>query len=53
MNFITTNQNPHIRIQHADIPDGTTFYIIIKGISGSNVEGLVVGIVSGIYYEVN
>ncbi|CAC5414424.1 unnamed protein product [Mytilus coruscus] len=41
MNFITTNQNPHIRIQHADIPDGTEFYIIIKGISGSNVEGLV------------
>ncbi|XP_063399976.1 uncharacterized protein LOC134684607 [Mytilus trossulus] len=41
MNFITTNQNPHIRIQHADIPDGTTFYIIIKAISGSNVEGLV------------
>ena len=42
MTFTSTRQNPRIRIQHAHIPDGTPFYIIIKGISGSNIEGTVV-----------
>ena len=42
MTFTSTRQNPQIRIQHAHIPDDTEFYIIIKGISGSNIEDAVV-----------
>ncbi|KAK3101031.1 hypothetical protein FSP39_000383, partial [Pinctada imbricata] len=38
--FRSTKQHAHIDIHHADIPDGTMFYIIIKAISKANVEGI-------------
>ncbi|CAG2233138.1 unnamed protein product [Mytilus edulis] len=40
MAFESTKQHAHARIMHTNIPDGTLFYIIIKTISKSNVEGL-------------
>ncbi|CAC5386461.1 unnamed protein product [Mytilus coruscus] len=40
MAFESTKQHSHARIMHTNIPDGTQFYIIIKTISKSNVEGL-------------
>ncbi|XP_076117799.1 uncharacterized protein LOC143085385 [Mytilus galloprovincialis] len=40
MAFESTKQHAHHRVVHSNIPDGTQFYIIIKTISKSNVEGL-------------
>ncbi|CAC5386466.1 unnamed protein product [Mytilus coruscus] len=40
MAFQSTKQHAHARIMHTNIPDGTQFYILIKTISKSNVEGL-------------
>ncbi|XP_071123148.1 uncharacterized protein [Mytilus edulis] len=40
MAFESTNQHAHHRVTHGNVPDGTEFYIIIKTISKSNVEGL-------------
>ncbi|CAG2234222.1 unnamed protein product [Mytilus edulis] len=40
MAFESTKQHAHHRVVHTNIPDGTQFYIIIKTISKSNVEGL-------------
>ena len=42
MSFESTKQHSHHRVAHSDIPDGTRFYIIVKTISKSNVEGLTV-----------
>lgn len=44
MAFESTNQHAHHRVTHGNVPDGTEFYIIIKTISKSNVEGLSVRI---------
>ncbi|XP_052067298.1 uncharacterized protein LOC127706680 [Mytilus californianus] len=40
MAFESTKQHAHVRVTHANIPDATEIYIIIKTISKSNVEGL-------------
>ncbi|CAG2222618.1 unnamed protein product [Mytilus edulis] len=40
MAFESTKQHAHVRITHANIPDATEIYIILKTISKSNVEGL-------------
>ncbi|CAG2242937.1 unnamed protein product [Mytilus edulis] len=40
MAFESTKQHAHVRVMHTNIPDGTQFFIIIKTISKSNVEGL-------------
>lgn len=42
MAFESTKQHAHVRVMHTNIPDGTQFFIIIKTISKSNVEGLTV-----------
>ena len=42
MAFESTKQHAHHRVMHTNIPDGTQFYIIIKTISKSNVEGMTV-----------
>lgn len=44
MSFQSTKQFAHHRMMHGNIPDGTRFYIIIKTISKSNVEGITVRI---------
>ncbi|XP_078334035.1 uncharacterized protein LOC111124258 [Crassostrea virginica] len=38
--FRSTKQHPHIHLPHADVPDGTEFYIMIKTTSKANVEGI-------------
>ncbi|KAK3103765.1 hypothetical protein FSP39_021725 [Pinctada imbricata] len=38
--FRSTKQHAHIDIHHADIPDGTMFYVIIKSISKASVENI-------------
>ncbi|XP_076113973.1 uncharacterized protein LOC143082259 [Mytilus galloprovincialis] len=40
MAFESTKQHAHVRVTHANVPDATEIYIIIKTISKSNVEGL-------------
>ncbi|CAC5370733.1 unnamed protein product [Mytilus coruscus] len=40
MTFESTKQHSHVRVMHTNIPDGTQFFIIIKTISKSNLEGL-------------
>lgn len=42
MAFKSTKQHAHVRVMHTNIPDGSQFFIIIKTISKSNVEGLTV-----------
>jgi hypothetical protein len=42
MSFQSTKQHAHHRVMHGNIPDATRFYIIIKTISKSNIEGLTV-----------
>jgi hypothetical protein len=42
MGFQSTKQHAHHRVRHGNIPDATLFYIIIKTISKSNVQGLTV-----------
>ncbi|CAG2200973.1 unnamed protein product [Mytilus edulis] len=40
VSFRTTKHHTHFRLNHPDVPDGKEFYIIIKSISKSGVEGL-------------
>ncbi|XP_076085327.1 uncharacterized protein LOC143056126 [Mytilus galloprovincialis] len=40
MAFKSTKQHAHVRVMHTNIPDGSQFFIIIKTISKSNVEGI-------------
>jgi hypothetical protein len=40
MAFRSSHQHRRIHVMHTDIPEGTPFYIVIKSISKSNVEGL-------------
>ena len=42
--FESSKQHAHHRIMHTNIPDATEFYIIIKSISKSNVEGITVSL---------
>jgi hypothetical protein len=44
MAFQSSQQHAHHRVMHGNIPDATLFYIIIKTISKSNVEGLTVSL---------
>ena len=44
MSFESTKQHAHHRVMHGNVPDGSQFYIIIKSISKSNVEGLTVSL---------
>ena len=38
--FRSTKQHSHIHLPHADVPDGTEFYIMIKTTSKAKVEGI-------------
>ena len=38
--FRSSKHHNHIRLNHPDVPDGKEFYVIIKSISKSGVEGI-------------
>lgn len=47
--FQSTKQHAHYLIMHSNIPDGTRFFIVIKTISKSNKEGIIVS--DNMYYH--
>ena len=38
--FRSTKHHNHFRLNHPDVPEGKTFYIVIKSISKSGIEGI-------------